>query len=199
MASYKNISGNWYITVENGVGTIYVDGNLDVTGNITYVSELAVNDAFIIVAANNTGTVTSMGLIAQKTDTAFAGFRFNTITSEWEVSPSVAEDGSPISPYTGIVTGNVAVGGSNTQVQFNNNGSFGATGNLTFNSVTNTLTLGGPQVFANIITTPSTVVDSVSLYHKGVGQGDTGLYVVSPTVDSELISSTQAKKFSIIF
>ncbi len=66
MASYKNISGNWYITVENGVGTIYVDGNLDVSGNITYVSELAVNDAFIIVAANNTGTVTNMGLIAQK-------------------------------------------------------------------------------------------------------------------------------------
>ena len=199
MASYKNISGDWYITVENGVGTIYVDGNLDVSGNITYVSELAVNDAFIIVAANNTGTVTSMGLIAQKTDTAWAGLRFNTITSEWEVSPSVAEDGSAISPYAGLVTGNVSVAGSNTQVQFNDNGSFGATGNLTFDSTTNTLTLGGPQVFANIGATPSAVVDSVSLYHKADGQGDTGLYVVSPTVDAELISATQAKKFSIIF
>ncbi len=91
------------------------------------------------------------------------------------------------------------MGGANTQVQFNDNGNFGATGNLTFDSTTNTLTLGGPQVFANIGATPSAVVDSVSLYHKGVGQGDTGLYVVSPTVDSELISSTQAKKFQLYF
>jgi len=64
MATYKNISSDWYISVDSGVGTIYVDGNLDVAGNITFVSELAVNDAFIIVAANNTGTVTSMGLVA---------------------------------------------------------------------------------------------------------------------------------------
>jgi hypothetical protein len=34
-------------------------------------------------------------------------------------------------------------GGSNTQIQFNNNGDFGASANLTFNSTTNTLALSG--------------------------------------------------------
>ena len=66
MSTYKNISSDWYITVDGGVGTVYVDGNLDVAGNITYVSDIAVNDAFIAVAANNTGTVQNMGLIATK-------------------------------------------------------------------------------------------------------------------------------------
>lgn len=34
-------------------------------------------------------------------------------------------------------------GGSNTSIQFNNNGSFGGTSNLTFDDITNTLTLNG--------------------------------------------------------
>ena len=42
--------------------------------------------------------------------------------------------------------GNVA--GSNTQVQFNNNGNFGASSNLTFNITTNTLTV--PNIIGNI-------------------------------------------------
>jgi hypothetical protein len=100
MASYKNLSSDWYIDVNGGVGTIYIDGNLDVTGNITYVSEIAVNDAFIIVAANNTGTVTDMGLIAQKTGNTYAGLRFDTGTSSWQISPSVNADGSPNTAHT---------------------------------------------------------------------------------------------------
>lgn len=199
MATYKNINSDWYITVDSGTGTIYIDGNLDVSGNISYVSELAVNDAFIVVAANNTGTVTSMGLIAQKTGNTFAGFRFNTITSEWEVSPSVTENGVEVSPYVPLSTGNVGVAGASTQIQFNDGGNFGATGNLTFDKTTNTLTLAGPQVLGNIGSTPSSVSNSVVIYNKAVGAGDTGLYVVSSTVDDELISAIQAKKFSIIF
>ena len=85
MASYKNLSSDWYIDVDGGVGTVYLNGNLDVTGNITYVTEIAVNDAFIIVAANNTGTVTDMGLIAQKTGNTYAGLRFDTSVNQWQV------------------------------------------------------------------------------------------------------------------
>ena len=38
--------------------------------------------------------------------------------------------------------GNGSPGGSNTQIQYNDNGLFGGTGNFTFNEVTNTLTVG---------------------------------------------------------
>jgi hypothetical protein len=90
MATYKNISSDWYISVDGGVGTVYIDGNLDVIGNITYVSDLAVNDAFIIVAANNTGTVQEMGLVATKVaNSAYAGLRFDVSSNAWQISNSV--------------------------------------------------------------------------------------------------------------
>lgn len=205
MATYKNISNDWYITVNSGVGTIYVDGNLDVTGNITYVSEIAVNDAFIAVAANNNGTVTSMGLIATKlANSQFAGLRFNTVTSEWEISPSVYGNGAPITPYSAIFsgTGNDFVAGSNTQIQFNEGGAFGASGNLTFDYGNNTLTVQGYEVLGNVVSTPLAPTNAVALYNKASGIGGTGLYVIgsSPTIaDDELVSVTKARLMAIIY
>jgi len=199
MATYKNTNGDWYITVDSGVGTIYVDGNLDVTGNITYVSEIAVNDAFIAVAANNNGTVSSMGLIATKVaNTQWAGLRFNTITSQWEVSPSVYGNGAPISAYATIATGNVAVGGANTEIQFNNAGTFGANINLTYDFANSKLTLQGYQVFGNTAT-PANVANSVAVYSNVVGAGGTGLYFTSSEANDELVSKSKAIVFSIIF
>lgn len=205
MSTYKNISNDWYISVNSGVGTIYVDGNLDVSGNITYVSEIAVNDAFIAVASNNNGTVTSMGLIATKlANSTFAGLRFNTITSEWEVSPSVSANGAPITPYSAIFTGsgNAFVAGSDTQIQFNQGGAFGANGNLTFDYGNNKLTVQGYEVFGNIGSSPTAPSNAVALYNKGAGTGGTGLYVVgsSPTIaDDELVSVTKARLMAIIY
>jgi len=199
MATYKNTSGDWYITVDSGVGTIYVDGNLDVSGNITYVSEIAVNDAFIAVAANNNGTVTSMGLIATKVaNTQWAGLRFNTITSQWEISPSVYGNGAPISAYATIATGNATAGGSNTEVQFNNAGAFGANINLKFDFANSRLTLQGHQVFGNTAT-PANVSNSVAVYSNVVGAGGTGLYFTSSAANDELVSKSKAIVFSIIF
>ncbi len=203
MATYKNISDDWYISVDSGVGTIFVDGNLDVSGNITYVSEIAVNVAFIAVASNNNGTVTSMGLIATKlANTTFAGLRFNTVTSEWEVSPSVSANGAPITPYATISTGNATVAGSDTQIQFNQGGSFGASGNLTFDYANNKLTVQGYQILGNIGSAPTAPSNSVALYNQAPGTGGTGLYVVgtSPTINNdELVSVTKARLFALIY
>jgi hypothetical protein len=202
MASYKNLSSNWYIDVNGGVGTIYIDGNLDVTGNITYVTEIAVNDAFIIVAANNTGTVTDMGLIAQKTSNTYAGLRYDTTVGAWQISANVAQDGSPISSYANIASsgGSGIVAGSNTQVQFNDGGTFGATANLTFNKTNNSLTLSGYEVLSNIGTAPTAVANSVAIYNNAPGAGATGLYTVGTTTTAdEVISLTRARLYAIIF
>ena len=200
MATYKNISDNWYITLDGGVGTIYIDGNLDVTGNITYVTEIAVNDAFIIVAANNTGTVTDMGLIAQKTGNTYAGLRYDTTVGAWQISANVAQDGSPISSYANIASGGGSgiVAGSNTQVQFNNGGVFGATANLTFDSSSNKFTLSGHEVLSNIGTAPTAVANSVAIYNNAPGAA--GLYTVGTTTAAdEVISLTRARLYAIIF
>jgi len=202
MASYKNLNSDWYIDVNGGVGTIYLNGNLDVTGNITYVTEIAVNDAFIIVAANNTGTVTDMGLIAQKTSNTYAGLRYDTTVGAWQISTSVAQDGSPISSYANIASGGGAgiVAGSNTQVQFNDNGLFGASANLTFDNSNNSFTIGGYEVLSNIGTAPTAVANSVAIYNNAPGAGATGLYTVGTTTAAdEVISLTRARLYAIIF
>ena len=201
MATYKNISSDWYISVDSGVGTIYVDGNLDVAGNITFVSELAVNDAFIIVAANNTGTVTSMGLVATRVaNSSFAGLRYDSTANAWQISTSVSANGAPIAAYANIATGSVTVAGANTQVQFNDGGTFGATANLTFDKSINQLTItAGSQRLGNIGSAPAAVANSAVLYNLAPDLGASGVYARTSSTEDELITARRARLFSIIF
>ena len=201
MATYKNISSDWYISVDSGVGTIYVDGNLDVAGNITFVSELAVNDAFIIVAANNTGTVTSMGLVATRVaNSSFAGLRYDSTANAWQISTSVSANGAPIAAYANIATGSVTVAGANTQVQFNDGGTFGATANLTFDKSLNQLTItAGSQRLGNIGSAPAAVANSAVLYNLAPDLGASGVYARTSSTQDELITAVRARLFSIIF
>ena len=206
MSTFKTTSGDYTVNLgpyDSGnakwSGTMNVNGNLNVAGNITYVTDIAVNDAFIIVAANNTGTVTDMGLVATKTTGSYAGLRFDVSANAWQVSSSVNLDGSPVATYVNIATGNASVAGANTQLQFNDSGGFGGSANLTFNKVTNVLTLQGTQTLGNVGSTPSSVANSVVIYNKAQGGGDTGLYVVSATADDELTAYKKAKLLSIIF
>jgi len=208
MATVKTTSSDYTINVgpydtgnSKWNGTMNVNGNLNVAGNITYVTDIAVNDAFIIVAANNTGTVQDMGLIATKGTASYAGLRFDVASNVWQVSSSVTAAGVPIASYTNIATGNASVAGSNTQIQFNDaiSGGFGASANLTFNNVTNVLTLQGTQTLGNVGATPSSVANSVVIYNNTMGAGDTGLYVVSSTANDELVAYKKAKLLSIIF
>lgn len=205
MATYKNINDDWYITLDGGVGTIYVDGNLDVTGNITYVSEIAVNDAFIIVAANNTGTVNDMGLVATKVaNSAYAGLRFDVTANAWQISSSVYANGAPISAYSNIFSGsgNAFVAGANTEIQFNQGGAFGASANLAFDYGNNKLTVQGYQVLGNVGSAPTAPSNAVALYNQAPGTGGTGLYVVgtTPTINNdELVSVTKARLYALIY
>ena len=201
MATYKNISSDWYISVDSGVGTIYVDGNLDVAGNITFVSELAVNDAFIIVAANNTGTVTSMGLVATRVaNTSFAGLRYDATANAWQISTSVAANGAPVAAYANIATGTATVAGANTQVQFNDSGAFGATANLTFDKSINQLAItAGSQRLGNIGAAPAAVANSAVLYNLAPNLGASGVYARTTSTEDELITAVRARLFSIIF
>ena len=95
MATVKNTSDDYTITVADGLGTLTINADLDVVGNITYIdsTELRVTDPFITVAYDNNGVFQSMGLVAQKSSTTYAGLRFNTVSGDWEISPAVDGDG----------------------------------------------------------------------------------------------------------
>lgn len=196
--TYKNVSSDYTITCNNGVGIFTVNAaNTIFNGNLTYTGNLTTVDDFIVVAANNTGAITDMGLLAQTGPGTFAGLRYDTVVNNWQTSPNVTSLGAPITAYANIASG--TIGGANTQIQFNDNGDYGGSANLTFDKTNNRLTLNGHQAYSNIGTTPTVVANSVTVYSKAQGSGGTGLYVVSSTVDDELVSKSKAIVFGIIF
>ena len=196
---YKNTSSDYTITVNNGVGTFTINANTVFNGNVTYSVPATTTFAFLTVAANNSGNITDMGLIAQKGPSTFAGLRFDTTANTWQISNAVNADGSAITSYANIGTSTLAVGGSNTQVQFNQNSALGASANLTFDYANNILKIQGVEVLGNIGTSPSVPSNAVALYNNTIGGGGTGVYVLSSSVNDELVSKSKAIVYGIIF
>jgi hypothetical protein len=208
MATYKRIDGDYAITTLNSADnvtitthTLEVVGNLDVSGNLTYinVTELNIQDPFILLNASNTGSYASnSGVLTHTSVSTFAGIRYNATATQWEISSSTDTTGLT-GTWSAIATGNATVAGSNTQVQFNDGGSFGGNANLTFDKAVSKLTVLGHMVLGNIGTTPIATANAAALYNKAVGSGGTGVYVKSSTVDDELVSKSAAIVFAIIF
>jgi len=208
MATYKRIDGDYAITTLNSADnvtitthTLEVVGNLDVSGNLTYinVTELNIQDPFILLNASNTGSYASnSGVLTHTSVSTFAGIRYNATATQWEISSSTDTTGLS-GTWSAIATGNATVGGANTQVQFNDSGSFGGNANLTFDKAVSKLTVQGHMVLGNIGTTPSSTANAAALYNNVEGSGGTGVYVKSSTVDDELVSKSAAIVFAIIF
>lgn len=215
MATYKRIDGDYNITTINSndnvtvtTHTLTVNGNLNVKGELTYieVTELKVDDPFILVAANNAGTFGSptfpdQGMVTQTSSTTFAGLRFDNATSAWQLSTDVYANGAPIAAYANIALGSGVTdpGGPINSVQFNDGGVFGGKADFAFDASNVRVTLNGVQTYGNIGTAPTAVANTASVYHNAVGSGGTGLYVKTPTVEDELVSKTKAIVFGLIF
>jgi len=201
MATVKNTSDDYTITVADGLGTMTVNANLNVIGNITYIdsTELRVTDPFITVAYDNNGALQSMGLVAQKSLTTWAGLRFNTVSGDWEISPAVDADGGPVTPYVPISTGGINPGLPFNSVQYNGSGTFSGDAAFTFDAGNAKVNITGQLVLANIVSTPAATPNVAALYNKAEGAGGTGVYVISPTVNDELVSRAKAIVFGIIF
>lgn len=110
-------SGN--ITAGNikATGLANVPGNLRVTGNVNFSGSASVN----------LGTVSNLHISGGTNGYVLTTDGLGTLS--WQASGGGGGNGEP--------------GGSNTQVQFNNNGTFGGDPNFIFNSTTDTVTVGG--------------------------------------------------------
>ena len=201
MSTYKNTSGDLTLTGNNGVATLTINyANTVFNGSLTYTGNLTTVDDFIVVAANNTGTVTDMGLLAgiNTGNGLYAGLRFDATINAWQISSNVS--GAGVGTYANILTtaSSANAAGSNTQIQFNQGGVFGASANLTYDYTNNKLTMLGYQVFGNRAT-PANVANAVALYSNVTGSGGTGLYFTSASANDELVSKSKAIVFAIIF
>ena len=131
VSSTGNITGGNLLT--NGIISSYgnvTGGNITTGGNVTATNIASTN---LIQTANNIigGNVYSAGIMS-------AG---GNILAQGIISATgnIETAGLFVGNFQGNITGNLSVGGSNTQILFNSNGNVGAAGGLTYNSGSNTL------------------------------------------------------------
>ena len=131
VSSTGNITGGNLLT--NGIISSYgnvTGGNITTGGNVTATNITSTN---LIQTANSIigGNVYSAGIMS-------AG---GNILAQGIISAigNIETAGLFVGNFQGNITGNLSVGGSNTQILFNSNGNVGAAGGLTYNSGSNTL------------------------------------------------------------
>lgn len=160
-------SANWYFKVGNGTSTLGDTAILNANG-------VNVSGTLINSLQCASGGVTAQWLVA--TDSVFwtaesapavsgsgqARLYLDSSSNELKVS---INGGS----YTPLSTGSATTpGGSNTNVQFNSSGSFGGSGNFTWNNSTQLLTV-----------TAASSTDAGIACGTGFMQADTGFYATS--------------------
>jgi hypothetical protein len=153
-----SVSGN-----VNG-GNLRTTGSVSVTGNIAAgnIATGGAVSAFGTVTGGNlttagtasaTGTITAGNVLTGGLVSATGNITGGNVTTGGQISAqgnvtsqgiisaigNVVTDAFFVGNFLGNITGNLSVGGANTQVLFNNNGNVGAAGGLTYNSGSNTL------------------------------------------------------------
>jgi hypothetical protein len=140
-------------------GNLTVTGNLS-AGNISYTSNVFVGDLEGSVFDGASSIV------------------LDVIDSAIYVDNYRYANGSP-------VTFGGTPGGSNTQIQFNNAGSFGGSAAFTFNRTSNVLTVNGNISAGNVFTTNTITAHdayiSTGTFAGDTNTGDAALYVGAPT------------------
>jgi hypothetical protein len=129
-SAFGNVTGGGFITA----GRITSGNSITASGNITGNNFNTVGQ---VSATGNIrgGNIATVGQFSATGNIATQGIvsaTGNIVTDEYFVGN-----------FLGNITGNLSVGGSNTQVLFNLNGNVGAAGGLTYNKDSNTLSVLG--------------------------------------------------------
>jgi hypothetical protein len=159
ISAYGNVIGGNIVTAGNTyANSISATGTITATASVTGGNILT---GGIVSAAGNiltSGTMSAVGNIKTQGIISATG---NIVTAAYFVGN-----------FQGNVTGNLSVGGSNTQVLFNNAGNVGAAGGLTFNTGSNTLGVLGivsaqGNIIGNNVTVSGNLVVTGTTQHTG--------------------------------
>jgi fibronectin-binding autotransporter adhesin len=150
-------------------GTI-TGGNIATGGTVSATGTATVGNVFTGGVVSATGNVTGGNLLTSGSGGAISGsgnitggnlFTGGTISAASNITGGNILFGSGIvsgtgnvyaSNFIGNITGNIDAAGSNTEIQFNDNGLLGASAGLTFNTTGNVLTANGNISGANFLT-----------------------------------------------
>jgi hypothetical protein len=124
-----------FTTLYSGSGSVVPQGAY---GNANVVSLLSVGTD----GGNTVSNIVATGNI--------------TTTAQMSAQGNITTAGFFVGSLVGNVSGNVTAAGSNTQVQFNNNGLLGADGDFTYNNSTNALAVTGNITGGNVAGTTVT-------------------------------------------
>jgi len=197
-ANAANLSGNTLASniVTSSLTTVGTLGNLAVTGNITGGNIYANSGTIGATTISASGSITGNNITSNGFANITGNLTANNITSNNALSANTANIGNM------TVTGNANVGGiltdnyyyangspvdfqqaagSNTYVQFNSNGDFGATANFTFDTSTNLLTVIGSANLGNSVTA-----------NYFVGSGNTLSNIAGANVSGFVANATHA-------
>jgi hypothetical protein len=211
MATYKNTSGDYTITANNGDGTITLNGDVNITGTSTSVDEtnLAVEDKLITLnngetGAGISGTPATSGIEVERGSETNARFVFDESDDTWKVDTGTGSltalmlgSGTGITAVVDDTTpqlgGDLDVNGNNISSASNNNVVIApnGTGMLRVES----------EIELDIKTSnPSGNAGYQTVFGKAVGNGGSGVFFTNPdgTTD-ELVSKTKAMVFGLIF
>jgi hypothetical protein len=115
-------------------GNIVTSGNVAISGNIS-VSGPVDMDELVLVDTDSDKTITLTA------PTLTADYSLTLPVDVGTIGQILSTDGTGVLSWSTDAAGSPS--GSNTQVQFNDDGSFGASANLAFDKSSSTLTLGG--------------------------------------------------------
>ena len=210
MATYKNTSGDYTITANNGDGTITLNGDVTITGTSTSVDEtnLTIEDKLITLndgetGAGISGTGTS-GIEVERGTATNARLVFDESDDTWKVDTGSGSltalmlgSGTGLTDIVDDTTpqlgGNLDVNGNSISSVSNNNVVIAPNG-------TGMLRIDAEVELEIQASDPTAQAGYQHLYGKAVGNGGSGVFFQNPdgTVD-ELVSKTKAMVFGLIF
>lgn len=173
-----SVSGNVNAGNYRTAGSISATGNIDTgnvrTGGVVSAFGTVTGGSFATAGtASATGTVTAGNVLTGGLVSATGNITGANVTTAGQISAqgnvlaqgiisaigNIVTAGLFVGNFQGNITGNLSVGGSNTQVLFNQNGNVGAAGGLTYDSGSNTLSiLGVVSAQGNIISDGNLIV-----------------------------------------
>jgi hypothetical protein len=185
---YAN-SSNW--------GKVSIIGNL--SGNST--AQLEANVINFQVGGGGANIVKINSLAPNSTSTSTGAI---VVDGGIGISGNLTVGGNIVGNISGNISGNVAAAGSNTQVQYNNANTLGASANFTFDSATNVLGLVGNLNIDGNIT--SSTNGNINLVPNGTGivvianteGGATGIQIGDPAgnLQSNAVTLTNSTSVS---